>query len=367
MVTGIVRSVSDLYGKELIAYGTGYIGKGVIPYLAQLPDVKLLGVTNSRVTEEYAGTFQTTNLPIRSPKTWIEQFPNATVLVTADITNTADEIFAKCKEIGFQEVLFLSWETRDSFNIVQREAMETLQLMCGANEIHEMHKAAFSEFRSCHRGQTVAVVGAGPTLNYYSQLPGVPHIGVNSTFLRNDLKLDYYFLYHYKPEWFEELKKREFIKFYAKTSLFGAEAEIPEYFVEETGGRPFVNGKPELGVHVNIEYYPLASFNSIIFSAFHFALYTRPKRILLVGCDCTDAIHYDGSAMNVRSFEVASPGATWKEGHKRMKKFAERYYPDVEIVSVNPVGLKGIFRDVYTDCYLDARPEFDRTQCEILK
>ena len=31
----------------------------------------------------------------------------------------------------------------------------------------------------------------------------------------------------------------------------------------------------------------------------------------------------------------------------KLKKFAKTYYPDTEIISVNPVGLKGIFKDVY--------------------
>ena len=35
------------------------------------------------------------------------------------------------------------------------------------------------------------------------------------------------------------------------------------------------------------------------------------------------------------------------DGWRRMKKFANVYYPDTEIISINPVGLKGIFRDEY--------------------
>lgn len=42
--------VSDLYGKDAVAFGTGEIGRRIIPYLAQDPNIKLHGVTNSRVT-----------------------------------------------------------------------------------------------------------------------------------------------------------------------------------------------------------------------------------------------------------------------------------------------------------------------------
>ena len=33
----------------------------------------------------------------------------------------------------------------------------------------------------------------------------------------------------------------------------------------------------------------------------------------------------------------------WEE----IKAFALTYYPETEIISINPVGLKGIFKDVY--------------------
>lgn len=58
--------IEDLVGKDLIAFGTGGMGKIVIPYLAQEPDIKLHGVTNSRVKSVDAGTFLDTRLPIRS-------------------------------------------------------------------------------------------------------------------------------------------------------------------------------------------------------------------------------------------------------------------------------------------------------------
>lgn len=119
-------------------------------------------------------------------------------------------------------------------------------------------------------------------------------------------------------------------------------------------------------LHTNIEYYPLMHFHSIIFPAIHFALYTRPKKILLIGCDCADKSHFDGSGLYSKNFGVSSIAPAWQNGYKEVKKFAERYYPDTEIISVNPVGLKGMFHDVYTESYLDAHPEIERAGCEIL-
>ena len=56
----------------------------------------------------------------------------------------------------------------------------------------------------------------------------------------------------------------------------------------------------------------------------------------------------------------------WKEGYKRIKTFTEQFYPDVEIISVNPIGLKGMFHDMYTESYLEAHPELDRSKCDVL-
>ena len=36
------------------------------------------------------------------------------------------------------------------------------------------------------------------------------------------------------------------------------------------------------------------------------------------------------------------------QGWKELKRFAEVYYPTTEIISVNPVGLRGMFKDLYT-------------------
>ena len=54
-------------------------------------------------------------------------------------------------------------------------------------------------------------------------------------------------------------------------------------------------------------------------------------------------------------------------GYKKLKKFIDIYYPDIEIISVNPVGLKGLFKDVYTQSYVDEHPELLNKNIEILK
>ena len=243
-----------------------------------------------------------------------------------------------------------------------------LRAACFANEIHDTHTASFSEFKGCHKGQSVVVVACGPTMKYYTQLPGLPHIGVNKAFQNRNISLDYFFTtdYEHWNDWFEELKDYKCVKFFGQypTGAYRDQFQVIERLIEENQGRRFFQGAPSEDIHLNIEYYPLMGFYSIVFQAIHFALYTRAKKILLVGCDCTADGYFDGSNQLENIDQCGVP--LWLNGYTKLKAFVERFYPDVEMVSVNPVGLKGMFRDVYTENYLDEHPGTDRGACEIL-
>lgn len=363
---------SDLYGEDLIAYGTGNMAKRIIPYLIQDPNIRLRGVTNSRVTAEDEGTFLETGLPVRSIDAWARLLPNATILVTAFVGQT--EIIATCKNAGFQRISYITWEEMSAISEIEAEAVQAqqtkvLEQLCFANELHDTHKSSFSEFRGCNRGKTVAVVGTGPTLNYYTQVKEAPHIGVNASFLKEGLTLDYYFIVHYIPEWCERLKEYNFEKFFnVGIRSRKSKDQFPEYIIEENRGRKYFSlpTTPFTQIHTNIEHYPLISYGSIIFQAIHFALFTRPKKLLLIGCDCSTSGHFNDN-MPYDTFVSQVEIPRWIEGYKSIKKFVALHYPDVEIISINPIGLKGVFRDVYTEGFLNVHPELDRTKCELLK
>lgn len=386
---------SDLYDKDIIAFGTGNVGKTNIPYLMQDTNIRLQGVTNSRIQDDNAGTFHNTGLPLRSLQKWAELYPNATILVMVFNSEYSEEIQTACNNAGFADVRFCSSYLIDqirqsSFNhdlmqgirIHNKDLDEIhlitnpfLQLLCLANEIRDRHKEGFSEFKACHKGKSVVVVGTGPSLDLYSQIENIPHIGVNSSILKTDLKLDYYFLGHYVPEWREALKHTDCVKFFMKPTANDFESNLyfPEDLIEETHARRFFSSRSFESIYVDIEHYPLMSFSSITFSALQFALYTLPKRILLVGCDCsTDTqtyghFHCDHEMTPEEEEHVGSLAVPiYIKGYKKLKLFIDRYYPETEIISVNPAGLKGMFHDVYTESYLGAHPELNRNQCEVL-
>lgn len=87
-----------------------------------------------------------------------------------------------------------------------------------------------------------------------------------------------------------------------------------------------------------------------------FILFTNPKRVYIVGIDCTSAAggtHFIGVARKCRDRGEDVQGLDKKHHDDwiKLKTFVETYYPNTEIISVNPVGLKGLFRDVYTDSF----------------
>ena len=364
------QAFSALYGKNIIVYGTGIMAKRYVPYLVQDPSIRLCGITNSRVMAEDEGTFLDTGLPLRSLRKWKELLPDATIFLMG--FTASEEIIANCKSAGFTSFQFITVEMVDALGnmeagIAQVREAEILEHLCLANELHDAHKAAFSEFKSCHRGTTVAVVGTGPTLNYYSQLAGVTHIGVNSSFLKENLSLDYYFIAHKETQWLEKLQDYDFVKFF-KVGIINRKAkdQKPEYIIEENGGRRYFSMPltPFEQIHTKIEYYPVMGYESVVFRAIHFALYTHPKRLLLIGCDCAANGHYDKKAQSVYEEKIQIP--QWISGYQNVKRFAFIHYPDTEIISVNPIGLKGMFHDVYTKEYLVEHPEIRGEVCKLI-
>ena len=162
---------------------------------------------------------------------------------------------------------------------------------------------------------------------------------------------------------FSEMEKFDFVKFFAliPSGILRDEMLIPEDVLEKNNARRYIFSEQNDEIYRDIQYHPLMNFTSTVFSAIHFAMYTRPERIILVGCDCAGIEHFDG---RVGLAEEDIP--IWISGYRKIKKFVKRNYSNLEIISINPVGLKGMFRDMYTESYLEAHPEIDRSECEIL-
>ena len=231
------------------------------------------------------------------------------------------------------------------------------------NKIGVVNTKAFAEYRNLFRNQEIVIVGTGPTLDYYEPLSKAIHIGLNYAWKRENISLDYLFTADYQinqppdkiiSQGFGEIKNRVFIGDllnHASNSFCG----FPENYSADINVSRFVLGPSSFRqpIYQDICHYTLADFWTIAFPAIHFALYTYPKKIYLVGCDTSTSMgkhFYDPENFKKPpvNYEVL---VRMKVGYARMKMFAKHYYPDTEIISINPVGLRGLFKDVYTDEY----------------
>ncbi len=218
---------------------------------------------------------------------------------------------------------------------------------------YNMHKNTFSQFKNINCGKDIVIVATGPTLSMYKYIDNAVHIGVNASIKYDNVKFDYFFAQDYRSikDYVDEIisyRQNECIKFLGISGehVVGENPIIPESVCIKAKALRYRAVRMYLP-HVEERFVwdlatqPIGEFGSVVFAAAQFALWTNPRRIYLVGCDCSSSQHFDGT----RSEEMGHLIANWK----KFKEFQEIYYPDVEIVSVNPVGLKGLFKDIYIE------------------
>ncbi len=234
------------------------------------------------------------------------------------------------------------------------------------------HPQTFSKYKNIYNNKSVAVVGCGPTAAFYNQIDDVIHVGINRAFKLKTVKLNYLFAL----DWMEEEDMLEadnylvgFCKKFFGTSphsgilhFYPKIRRIPKYHRKLAKSQNYYiyNHKKE-GFSKDIENEPLCDIGGTIFSALQFILHTNPKKLYIVGCDCsTGHFHKEQSRI------VLTNLACQIKGWLKFKEFTKNYYPDLEIISINPVGLKGVFKDVYTQNYIETHPELKKENFEII-
>lgn len=212
------------------------------------------------------------------------------------------------------------------------------------------HPETFLKYKGLHKGKDIVVVGAGPTLNDYEPIAEAVHIGVNRTYLNKKLELDYLFMQDGGPNnETDELtlyRKGNCRKFFGVHPLSSVSLISETYAAANEAERYYFFNPHPLDSYINppvdLAIQPLTSSFSTVIPAFQFALWCRPRRIYIVGCDCSQAGYFAEDNHLQQALPVDGVIQEWQ----RMATFAKRHYPDVEIVSVNPVGLKGLFKDI---------------------
>lgn len=226
------------------------------------------------------------------------------------------------------------------------------------------------QFKNCNKNKDAVLIATGPTLNFYDKnIEGI-HCGVNAAVRIADY-LDYLFsiddpvmdielreeIINYKPDscikFFGILPSRRLKKINKDTNMHFTERILPQSITNANAYTFLIEDIEVNKWAVDIEREPFGDFYGAVFCALQFLLYTHPKRIFLTGCDCTRRHAYKDNEITARfdnEFKI-------KSFYFLFKKFKDNVYPDIEIISVNPVGLKGMFRDIYTENYLNEHEE----------
>lgn len=220
-----------------------------------------------------------------------------------------------------------------------------------ANYIKSLHEKTFPQFKDCNKDKEVVIVATGPTMKNYQPIENAIHIGINRAFRRKEIPLDYIFTIDYSGEKFvdEILEYPNAKKFIGISTMkhdsqtFLQKCAIPLHYYNHDNVYPYASDYPRNLGYPDLSHFGLLDFGSTAHSAFHFALYTHPKKIYLVGCDCSGGGYFiNGSKQRIDAKYMV-------EGWEKLEAFWQQYYPDVEVISINPVNLKGLFKDIYTD------------------
>lgn len=236
------------------------------------------------------------------------------------------------------------WKTREKKLLLEARRHNLEEVLA----ISKQHEKVFRKYKNIFGGkESVVLLASGSTLNKYKPIAGAHHIAVNGVVNNSALRdaIEYYFIQDRGTEAY----LNNILSLECKEIFFGRPVNpisveglvIPENWFanKKNNANLYYTTYPNNEFRYDITTFGLPDFGSVIFSAFSFSLWMRPARIYLVGCDCSDR-YFDGRERKHSLSRLIRP---WIEA----SKFQKIYYPDIDIISINPVGLKGVFKDKY--------------------
>lgn len=215
-----------------------------------------------------------------------------------------------------------------------------------AVECAELHKLAFGDKKYLNFGKEVVVCATGPTFDYFKPIENAYYIGVNNAYKSDKIKFDAMFCQDARLV-FNRMLQKEFIEYRNQDCIKFIGNNQPITNIVNANNYKVFYYMTENSFNFNINLRALPDFLSVVFAAMSYALWTMPKRIFLVGADCS---HGHAESLNTNhGADATNLVKAWQE----MAKFIKKFYPDVQVISVNPIGLKGLFDDeMYTEDFL---------------
>ncbi len=192
----------------------------------------------------------------------------------------------------------------------------------------------FAPYKNKHENEPAYLVGSGPTVLSFSaeKLPSGVYIGINDAYLAPTVNINYVMTEKQRPE-LEDLPPETTIFHCDEIKLNRPNCFTYRHYLAELG--PALQGTfQELITR-------FGGTSSMSYHAFFLTLYLGCNPIHLVGCDCTSHRFYETGQVDY--YDKLIKGWTY------IKTYMTQNHPDVEIININPKGLKDMFRSVYLE------------------
>ena len=230
--------------------------------------------------------------------------------------------------------------------------------------IVQKYHSELEKYKNKHIGETCYIFGCGPTVNNFKEQENGVYIGCNRIYLNTEIKskLKYYFFGHkYVIDPINEdgsnnkkevddldynIEKFCFVTFKDKWhNTYGFKNE-DILKLKNINAIP-CDLTPKF-IHTDISKYPFIN-HSIPYPMTQFALYAGFTKIYLVGCDCSNFggnNHQEFFYKNINNqINIDNHLIEW---WNNIKSFKDKFYPNVEIININPIGLKNkMDKDIY--------------------
>lgn len=274
--------------------------------------------------------------------------------------------------LNFFGIKFKFFRTAKQIEILDKK----LNNLYYTNLAKQLHPKIFGEFKNKHCNDSIVLCACGETLKYYNPIPDAKHLAINSAVLFDKANFEYIFMHDnlVVKRHKEILKNSKATKFcaYAINKYNLKNNTSTEDIVDIDAKRFFISDQSIFNLDNNcVDVINPDITNDLIydrgggtvFSALQFILHTNPKKLYIVGCDCTNNGYFFGNTLYGSNYLLPKTIQLWKEFAYNVKLL----YPNIEIISINPVNLKGLFKDIYTQSYIDANPEIQIENIEIMK
>lgn len=201
------------------------------------------------------------------------------------------------------------------------------------------------KYKGIYKGKDIYIIGGGPTVKKFEpkQSSNSIYIGINRAYKDERIHFDYLFAQDQLTEGLQEFlnyRGNECKKLLAIIP-YNTYPRIKEYEVDGQYERYVLASRKLRPLPYDISIEPFADLQGTVFSAIQFAIYTNPEHIFLVGFDCSAGNIYNKNTSDQYQYQL--------KGWKILKESLEKMGVVDKIISINPVGLKGMFQDVMTE------------------